>query len=290
MAGVGVIIVTYQSRRHVVECLRSVAEDPAVMPTNVVVWDNGSSDESAETAARSAPAAKVVRWPDNLGFAQAVNRAANQLPGLDLLLLNPDARLLPDSAATMLRVVTENRDIGVAAPRLFGPDGERRPDAWRFPSPARTALGALAGLGRAYRVKPSRRGDFEDVGDGFVPFTAALIRRSLFDALGGLDESFWLYGEDCDFCYRARHLGARIVVVPAASAIHLGGGSSNARQRSVHQLQAGDRFRKKHWTPAGVALTAHALRAGALMRLSLPGRGRRAEWLDVAQHYAARRW
>jgi GT2 family glycosyltransferase len=285
-------VVAYRSEELVEACLRSI---PAEVE-QVLLWDNDPAHRSADVAeALNQPRTRVVRSAANTGFAAAVNRAAALLRGSDLLLINPDSRLEQGAVSALVGALDRSPEVAVAGSRLRGENDEPAPDSWRFPTPGRAILGAFAGLGAAYRPARSLLAPgVEDIGEGFVPFTAVLLRRSVFDQLGGFDEAFWLYGEDTDYCYRARQAGHRIVVATAAMATHVGGASSTSETRAVNQLRGGDLFRTKHFRPGWSQATALALRAGAAWRLAvadLAARvwgskpGRFQEWRRVQGYY-----
>ena len=198
--------------------------------------------------------------------------------------------------AAMTQVLGANPRLAVVGAELRSGDGSPAPSAWRFPVPWRTVLGSAVGLGRAYRPTLGGRGS-ADLGAAFVPFTAALLRRTVFDRLGGLDESFWLYGEDADYCYRAVLEGHGIGLAPGASARHQGGASRESLpdEAAASFLRGGDRFRAKHFPRWSAALAGAALLAGGRGRLALDGLRRRLgrpddghyqEWLQVVRHYS----
>lgn len=284
------IVLTHESARHLETSLPALLDD---LPeaARLIVWDNDSSDGSAVLARRLAPGATVVECPDNLGFAAGVNRAAELVPGADLLLINPDAVLAKGSVAALAAAIGADDRLAVAAGRVTE-GGHAVAAAWRFPTAARATLGALTGLGRAYRPRFRDKLGASVVIDGFVPFTFALLRRRAFDDLGGLDTRFWLYGEDTDFCFRANRRGWRIGVVAAASAVHSGRGSSITPGRALRlQLEAEDRFRAQHSGLVGARIAAIAMTAGALARLAAnllrksPSH-RADEWRTVLKHHA----
>ncbi|MBV8194712.1 MAG: glycosyltransferase, partial [Candidatus Dormibacteraeota bacterium] len=285
------IVVTFNSERHVGRCLQALAANAAT--ERCIVWDNDSRDRSVEVALKRAPRVDVVRSDRNLGFSAAVNRAAERVPGCDLLLVNPDAELLQGALAALKSALRSEPRIGVAACRLINSDGVQQPDSWAFPTPVRATLGAALGLSRAYAVRKQRTASADILRNAFVPFTAALVRRAAFDALRGLDEGFWMYGEDSDFCFRAQQAGWRIAVAPQAVARHVGGASSDAVMRSEAVVRGGERFRAKHFSAAEAAVAGGALRLGADARLLWErAAGRfateprsRAEWRAVRDHY-----
>jgi len=285
------VVVAYRSEACIGTCVDALLE--GATPARIMVWDNASPDGSAKVAWARSRDIDLVRSETNLGFAAAVNRAAERVPGHDLLLVNPDATLERGAVESLVAALAMDPRIAVAGCRLRDPGGGRQPDAWRFPSPLRTVAGAALGLGRMYSARPRRHGSVDIIDDGFVPFTAALLRRPAFDTLEGLDEAFWLYGEDADYCYRARSLGWWVVVVPDAVAVHQGGASSEPDARAAAVLRGGDRFRQKHFSAMSGQAAADALRAGAWARLNwaaiarrfTPRARSRSEWRHVRRHY-----
>ena len=276
------VVVLYRSAGEVLICLRALTAQRGEM--RVLAWDNASPDASADLAAGCA-GVEVVRSPENLGFAASVNRAAAMAPGHDLLLVNPDCELA-QGAVDALRAAA-GTSVGVVGSRLVDAAGAPQWDAWRFPSPGRTVLGALSGMGAAYRPSRTRKADLEVLDSGFVPFTAALLSREWFDRVGGLDEAFWVYGEDADYCYRVARAGGSTGVATGSLGRHVGGASSDATARAELQLEAADRFRRKHFPAWQAAFTIVALRVGAAARLAARrgGGDRFLEWRQVAAHY-----
>ncbi|TMB92173.1 MAG: glycosyltransferase [Chloroflexi bacterium] len=285
------VVVTHRSEAHIKACLDAVL---AVAPAaRVVVWDNASADRSADIAAAMPARIEVVRSPHNRGFAAAVNAAAALVPAADLLLVNPDAVLQPGAVAALAAALDAHPSLAVVGSTLRAFDRSPRPACWSFPTPMRTVAGAAVGLGRAYSAPVRHVDGLAVLGAGFVPFTAALLRRIPFDVLGGLDEDYWLYGEDADYCYRAHQAGWQIAVTPDAVALHLGGASSEPTARAEAVLRGGDHFREKFYSTPACAAAAAALRAGAAARLSWESVAARvgdhprsrAEWRHVLSHY-----
>ena len=286
-----VLVVTHRSEAHIEACLDAVLAVTSAAP--VVVWDNASPDHSADLAAVMSPRIQVVRSTANRGFAAAVNASAALVPASDLLLVNPDAVLQPGAVAALSAALDTDPSVAVVGSALRGFDQSPRPDSWSFPTPLRTVAGAAIGLGRAYSATRRHAGGLAAIIAGFVPFTAALLRRVPFDVLGGLDEGYWVYGEDADYCYRAHRSGWRVAVAPQAVALHVGGASSEPGARSDAVLTGADRFRQKFYSAPACTAAAAALRAGAAARLgweTIATRFRddprsRAEWRTVLSHY-----
>lgn len=255
-----VIVVAYGAP----ELLRAALEPVTGMTVTVV--DNSASAEIAALCAELG-----VRYIDsgaNVGFGAAVNIALadRQLPGADVLLLNPDARIDPDQIGVLHIALRGAPDIASVGPAQVDDDGRAARVEWPFPSPRRAWLEAvgLSGLQRGPR---------------FVIGSVLLLRAEALDQVGGFDERFFLYAEETDWAYRAHLLGWRHAVVPAARATHTGGGTSGESvRRELHFHASQERYLRKHFGTAGWQVARLANWAGAMARaVALPGeRGRQA--------------
>jgi GT2 family glycosyltransferase len=215
------------------------------------VVDNASTDASADIA--EAAGARVVRNAENRGFAAAANQGAALGTGELILFLNPDATLAPDDLALLVRAF-DDPSVGAAGPRLVHPDGAEQRSCWPFPSPVRTWREAFG---------------FASASADFVVGACLLVRRDAFERLGGFDERFWLYGEETDICRRLRDCGLRVVHVPEARAVHVGGASSAALGSATfeHFQRGAELFIRKHHGRGGLALHRLGLLVGSLLRL-----------------------
>jgi N-acetylglucosaminyl-diphospho-decaprenol L-rhamnosyltransferase len=264
---VSVIIVTYNSADDIAACLAAVAAQTEV-EHQVIVVDNCSQD-GTPAVLQQHHGIELLLNPQNVGFAAAVNRAAAVAAGDYLLLLNPDAVLRPQALQRLVAYLDQHRDVGIAAPRLFTADGRLRDNTFAYETlisfiALTIAVGPLRRLhGRLLRPRQPWQFRAEtpqriDAAIGAV----LLIRRSLFTALGGLDQRFFLYCEDGDFCLRAARHGSATHLVPQAAAAHIGGASTPAGSYRLtgmigrHLLQSRYRYAEKHYGP----LSAIALR------------------------------
>lgn len=255
---IDVVIVTYQSERHLPGCLTSLQRD-----ANVIVVDNASNDRSADLAAVLG-AQVVVRNPENRGFAAAANQAARLGRGELILFLNPDATLAAEDLDRLVSTLDADPGLFAVGARLRHPDGTEQRAWWPFPSPVATWKEAL-GL---HLVWPSSS---DHPRPGFVVGACMLVRRHVFEALDGFDERFWLYGEEADLCRRAWGRGWRVRLAAEATAEHLGGASGEqVRGLAFEHFQRGvEHFMLKHHGHA--ALVAHrvGLLVGSVLRLPL---------------------
>lgn len=226
-----IIIVTYNSRDDITECIGSVATQS--IECMVAVVDNASTDSTLETLAglrNRYPFVEIIASDTNLGFAKACNLAIrrHRKPEQPVLLLNPDCILSDGSVARLLELL-QLPNVGLATLRLETSDGE--PDAAcarRAPDLAGAALHALRWRrGRrtaGYNIKPAEGGQILDL-EATVGALMLIAGRCL-DDVGLLDERFWMYGEDLDLCLRIRQAGYRIVQGGHPVVIHRKGRSS----------------------------------------------------------------
>lgn len=239
LARVAVLMVNYNTGEVLQRGLRTLR--PGFRAgLEVVVVDNASVDGSFETVGREFPEVRLVQAGGNRGFGAGVNISARQTTREFLLLLNPDCFIQPDAIARLAEVLEDNRDLGFVGPRIDLESG--LPDhACLRADP--DAVGALLYFSRLPRLFPHStrlnryslaHADY-DAEQPLLAGTAAclMVRSADFDAVGGFDESFFMYGEDLDLCRRLRESGHPGFYVPAARALHLKGEASRKQSRAM---------------------------------------------------------
>ncbi len=222
-ARVDVVVVTFKSEATIANCLNSL---PGT--THVVVVDNASPDRAAAIA--SSAGATVTRNRVNRGFGAAANQGAKQATREFVLFLNPDAELRAHCLESLVAEMDARPELAVVGPAVIDSPAGPQTAYWPFPG-ARDTWGTALGLHRV-RKRPARSA-------GFVPGTCMLVRRAVFDQLGGFDERFWLYGEDADFGWRALALGGRSAVVDGAAVDHANGHSAKQTSTSFEHFHRG---------------------------------------------------
>jgi GT2 family glycosyltransferase len=262
---VSILMVSYNTREHTLEALRCALEQTR-SPAEVIVVDNASADGSAKAIRERFPEVTLLPEAINLGFGNAVNLAAQRASAPYLLLLNPDTRVLDGAIDRLLAFADAHPAAGIYGGVTCYEDGSDNPEScWNRPTLWSTACQAtgLAALfpGSAWlnpeRVRfPANRQPFEvDIVTGCF----LLVRRDLWERLGGFDPAFFVYGEDFDLCLRARALGCRPLVLPSARLVHFGGASERvAADRLVRLLRSKVLLFEKHWS-AGAARGGSAL-------------------------------
>ncbi|WP_407496360.1 glycosyltransferase family 2 protein [Pseudooceanicola sp. MF1-13] len=277
-----ILIVSYNTRALTLACLQSVLDHTAT-PVQIIVIDNASSDGSAAAIRAQFPQIDVIEATENLGFACANNRAAQVARGEHLLLLNPDTLLRPGAIDAALRVAKAQPKAGIVGGRSLFPDGRLNPGScWGRITPWSlfcSAIGLTALAPRSRLFNPEGMGAWRRDRDQMVDIVQGsflLISRGLWDDLQGFDEAYFMYGEEADLCHRARALGYRPMITPAAEYVHYAGASSpKAAAKRIMVAQGRVTLIRDHWVPTlvpvGLALMWlwAALRRGASALLAL---------------------
>jgi hypothetical protein len=242
---VSALIVSFNTCTLTLQAVASVVSEPRV---ETIVVDNASSDGSAAEIARAFPFVCLIRSDVNLGFAGGVNRAARSAAGDALLVLNSDARLEPDALQRMLDVLDREPRAGLVAPALYYPDGRPQSAAFRFPGLVQLALD-LFPIDRLMETRLNGRIHAARPTIIDHPLGACmLIRRTAWESVGMLDEGYFMYLEEIDWCRRAQARGWQIWHHPGARAIHHGGASTSQQPDSMRtqlwlaRLRYYDRF------------------------------------------------
>lgn len=241
---VTVVVVTYNSADVVSGALEELHGRPGI---EIVVWDNNSSDRTADLLEARYPDAHVVRGAENLGFAKAVNRAAELGGEGPVLLLNPDARLKASELERMAQALAAETDIAIVAPKVEQPEGRLRildlgnaPTVWRMLMHW-TGISRWSGRFHAFEgVYLRDGGPMQRREVDWVTGACMLIRREAWNSVGGLSERWFMYAEDVDLCLRLKRQGWRVVYEPEIHATHDIGGSSSPSAGSEPQRVRSD--------------------------------------------------
>ena len=280
MADLSVVILNYNTREHLRACLASLAAEVSrsAVEAEIFVVDNASADGSADMVSTDFPWVRVVRSPLNGGFAYGNNLALSRARGEAILLLNPDTTLAPGTIAALLWRLDAHPEAGVIGPKLLRPDGSMHLACRRsFPTPE-VAFYRIAGLSRLFPT--SRRfarynltyadPDLALEVDS-VCGACLLIRRAVVERIGLLDERFFLYGEDLDWCLRAREAGWTVRYEPGVVVQHQHGAASRQRalRTTYHFFRAMDLFYRKHYVHRYHPLVTGAVRTAIYGALAL---------------------
>lgn len=233
-ADVSVIIVNWNTRDLLAQCLQSLYETTSDLNLEVIVVDNASSDGSPEMVRKRFPQVQLIENRENVGFARANNQAIERCGGRYVLLLNSDTQALPGSLDKTVRFMDHHPRAGIAGVRLLDADGIFQASYIPFPTLWQEFL-MLSGLGRLL-IRPT----FPSCGpqtekraqkiEGYVEGAYLMARRQALDHIGGLDERIFMYAEEVDWCYRFAQAGWEVWYLPDVAIVHYGGQSSTQRQ------------------------------------------------------------
>ncbi|MGB8644782.1 MAG: glycosyltransferase family 2 protein [Anaerolineae bacterium] len=248
------IIVSWNVRDLVRKALASIQVDTAGTEAEIILVDNASRDNTVEMVRSEFPSVHVIANPDNRGFTRANNQGLALARGRYLFLLNPDAELIPGATSAMLEYMAANPEVGIVGPQLRYPDGSIQSSRRRFPTFV-TGLVESTRLQQGfpqnrwltrYYIQETPDDAVQDV--DWIVGAAMLVRREVYEQLGGLDEAFFMYSEELDWCYRAKQAGWRVVYFPQARVIHHEGKSSEqvTAKRDIYFHSSKVRFFRKH--------------------------------------------
>jgi GT2 family glycosyltransferase len=216
-----IIIVNFNTRVLLRRCLESVERNLTNVEHEVCVVDNGSRDGSVDDLTSRFPRVVVDRRSENVGFARGVNAGLALTRGDLVMWLNPDAEILNGGVENLIRFFTENRAAGVVGPRILSPDGSVQLSCRSWPSYGTALFNRYSLLTRFFPNNPHSRGylasDWDHTSTREVDWVSGcclLHRRQVAAEIGGLDEAFFMYCEDVDFCRRARCAGWAVVYNP----------------------------------------------------------------------------
>jgi GT2 family glycosyltransferase len=269
MMAVGVI--SWNTRDLLRECLESVV---AQAPAEVVVIDNGSNDDSPGMVRRMFPSVQVTVNPENPGFGAAANQAFASTTAPYLLLLNGDTRLCPDALSALGEYLARQPSVGVVGPRLRRPDGRLQSSCSAFPNPLVPVVKSK-GLTRLIGRIPVLRDHVLDTWSHdrprkvpWVVGAALAIRREAFESVGGFDESFHMYFEEPDLCFRMLKAGWETHFAPVADIIHVEGASTQQRRHDMLWEWAVSyaRYNERHCSGRRLAVARLMFKAGMLVR------------------------
>jgi GT2 family glycosyltransferase len=286
-----VVVPVHDDRHNLDCCLRALA----CGGHELIVVDSASGDGVRELVRHRFPAVRLVELDENRGYSAAANAGIRVASGRYVLLLNSDAWPLGDAVERLVEFVDARPSVGVAGPRLVNLDGTLQrsvrgfPTLWRIATeflflrklaPWSRALNAFYGAGVDHRAS---------VETDFIKGAALLLRRDALDEIGGLDEAFFVFSEDVDLCYRMRAAGLKVMFVPEAVFVHVGGASTRPRWDRMfrEQLRGHVVFFAKHHNLRQAAQARRIMLAGLFLRTVLFTGERRRTYRDAAAWLAS---
>ena len=257
-----IVVVSWNVRDLLRRCLKSILDSGSSdtgrasphLQIEVTVVDNASSDGSAETVRAEFPQVRLIANDENRGFTAANNQGLAASQGRTLMLLNPDTELVGDALATMAGYLDGHPQVGAVGPQLRYGDGQLQSSRRRFPT-LTTALFESTVVGEWWPTNPfARRFRMADTPDDAIQAVdwlvgaCLLVRREVYQQVGGLDEGFFMYSEEVDWCRRIKSAGWEIVYLPTATVVHHEGKSSEqvVATRHIYFQSSKVRYFLKH--------------------------------------------
>ena len=282
---VSAVVVTYNAMPWLERCLASVAR------YETVVVDHGSTDGTLQLVRERFPAAKLVEQP-NRGLAAGWNTGMRHAGGRYFLILNADAWVLAGGVERLVAFADEHPDAAVVGPRLLNPDGSLQRSVRAFPTAWRLAteylfLRKLAPRSRLLNEFYAAGFEHDEVREGdFVMGACMLVRRAAVAEVGPLDENFFLFSEETDWCYRFRAAGWRVLFYPGAEVVHVHGAAHGGRMFR-EQVRGHLRFLAKHRGLAEAERVRRLLLVSLRLRARMFGGARGCSYRDAARWLAS---
>ena len=287
MIKLSIIIVNYNSKEFLPRNLDALRRYLAKIPHEVIIADNASFDGSTEMILKLYPEVTLLHNTQNKGFAAAVNQGIKLAQGEFIVWLNPDTELLDEGFETLLHYMEAHPDTAIMGPQIVNPDGSVQLSCRSFPSHETALFNRYSLLTKIFPSNPRSRKylntgwnhtEIREV--DWVSGACLMHRASLIKNIGGLDETFFMYCEDVDFCLRARNSGFKTLYHPGAKVLHHIAGSSRKTPRKMiaERHKSMWHYYRKHY-PRNIFIDAVT---GAVIKT-------RAALLILASHLAGRK-
>jgi N-acetylglucosaminyl-diphospho-decaprenol L-rhamnosyltransferase len=268
-----IIIVSWNTSRLLENCLHSILANPPMLPFEIWVVDNASTDDSPRMVREKFPRVHLIENRENVGFARANNQAMQQCAGKYVLLLNPDTLVASGALQALVDFLAENSDAGAAGGRLRNPDGSLQISSHPQPTLSREFwrmfhLDVLA----PYAAYPLTKWETDEPQEVDILMGACLVlRKECLNEVGLLDEDYFMYSEEVDLCHRILSAGWRLYWVPGAEVVHFGGQSSQQAPTEMFLKLYHSKviYFRKHYGWWAVYLYKSVLRMAAFSRLLL---------------------
>jgi GT2 family glycosyltransferase len=270
-----IVIVNYNTETLLRSCLESVYAGANGTPFDICVVDNNSHDRSVEMVKSEFPEVKVIENASNVGFSKANNTAISQSSADYILLLNPDTLVIGDAVDRVMKYMDAHPKVGICGCKVLNKDQTLQLACRRSIPTPKVAFFRLSGLSRVFPnnqtvarynltyLNPDEPHEVDAVSGAFL-----MIRREAVDEIGLLDERFFMYGEELDWCLRAKRAGWTVMYHPDAEIIHYKGEStkSNCRKAALEFYRAMYLFHKKHFAQDCSAATNLLIYTGIVFK------------------------
>lgn len=214
-----IVILSYNTRNILLDCLKSIIRNVKKLNYELIVVDNASSDNSANSVEKDFPQVKLIRSPKNLGFAAGNNLGVKKTKGKYLLFLNSDTLLKEGSLEGLVNYMEKHPEVGAIGPKLLNEDGTSQGSAGAFPSLKVVLLMLFKEHFGGSKLVRTSYSDICEV--DWLMGSALLIRKDVFLQVGGFDENIFMYYDEVELCYRIRKANFSIIFNPNFEIIHL---------------------------------------------------------------------
>ena len=271
-----IVIINWNSHAYLRECLKSLGGKDDDLTWEIIVIDNASFDGSAQIVATEFPGVKFIQCERNLGFSGGNNQAARQAKGDLLLFLNPDTLVESDAPVQLAKAMRQLPEAGAVGARLLNTDRTLQTSCIQsFPTIINQILDSDLLRGWFPRSKLWGMAALFEASKEPLPVEAVsgaclMIKREIFERVGGFNEHYFMYSEDIDLCFKTHHAGFKNYYVPTASVIHHGGGSSRKARSAFSNVMLREsvyRFMRLHQGRVSAVLFRACLGVSALVRL-----------------------
>lgn len=238
MKKVSIVIVTHNSAKYIGKCLSAVFSDIGDIDSQIILIDNFSDDSTLEIVSKFT-SVELIKNNSNRGFAVACNQGIKKSQSDKILLLNPDLIVHRGAIGKLMEYFASNDEVGVIGGQLVNPDGSRQFSAGHYPTLGNLLFDRLPLVNKKNPVYFQRNEKFYHSiqHPDWLVGCFLMVKKEVFEEVGLLDERYFMYVEDVDFCYRARQAGFKIVYYPEANAVHydLGKDEKNRYNKAIHQ-------------------------------------------------------
>lgn len=232
MIDLSIIVVNWNTKEDLLHCLESISKRGTGIQKEVIVVDNGSRDGSGVEVKKAFPAVHLIQNDGNIGFAKATNQGFKKSSGRYVLLLNPDTQVKHGAIDRLVSFMDSNSDVGVAGAQLLNSDGSKQNSIANFPSLATELLNKSLLRWLSPGKFPGKEKDYpEPIEVDSVIGACLMVRREALDQVGLLDEEYFLFLEETDWCYRMKRAGWKVYHVPQAEVYHFQGKSAEAERK-----------------------------------------------------------
>jgi GT2 family glycosyltransferase len=271
-----IVIVAWNVRDLVLDCLASIRAAKLGISAEVILVDNGSNDFTVEAVSRQFPETRILALPENIGFGAGNNRGLEVMRGRHAVLLNSDTIVLPGGLEACVRYLDEHPQVGVVGPQLLNPDRTKQNCIHNSPSLVSEIVGQSLLRRLLPRRYPSKLVDYAAAIEVEAVLGACLfVRREVIEQVGMIDEGYFFFLEETDWCHRIRAAGWRVVHLPDAFVIHLYGESTKKKtplRTRIEYYRSRYLFFRKNRSRAAYVVLRWIVMAKILLGVAFGGR------------------